>query len=337
MKTQNEVKTKKVKIEDQPLSSYPYIAYNCGFNSLHEVAEHFEIDYDKLVAEVKASKNPQKKIITGAVGKLRHKELFYKGKPISTEEIMEMTGLSKAIIRKRAQRGWTAEKIINTPVQERKIQTFEIGGKIYHGAGELAKAFKMSARTVQARLNAGMTPEEAVFTPVKETDKKQSGHYWIGGNHYETVAEVCQAYGLSESSIYAYSCEHKNECLNDIIAKKITRPVFRYMVNGEGYPSIKAVAIAAGVDANKLYYEMHSGRHKYIEDAIRKLKSPIVKKEKAKKSSKYTVFGKGFNSHREICEYFGISVANYNHHLYKLKESPEEIVTYFQNKEKGVK
>lgn len=88
------------------------------------------------------------------------------------------------------------------------------------------------------------------------------------------------------------------------------------------------------MDPTKLYNRIYSGKYDYIEDAIEALKQPQPKKKAKKaKKGKYRVLGKWYKSHREIWEEFNISEPNYSYHLYKLKESPEEIVKYFQEKE----
>ena len=94
-KTNGAKKMTVVRLEDQPVSSYPWIVYQKGFNTLHEVAEYYNINYDKLKNAVETTPRRRIKMIAGIVKKFLKYDTMYKGNLLSIKEIQEMSGISK--------------------------------------------------------------------------------------------------------------------------------------------------------------------------------------------------------------------------------------------------
>ena len=82
-----------ISLDEQPLSFYKWIAFRKGYNTLREVADHFNINYEQLVEAVNTKKRKSEKVITGVVKSFLKYDLTYKGKFIKIEEIVKMTGI----------------------------------------------------------------------------------------------------------------------------------------------------------------------------------------------------------------------------------------------------
>lgn len=274
-KTNGAKKMTVVRLEDQPLSSYPWIAYQKGFNTLREVAEYFNVDYDKLKNAVETTPRRQTKVISGIVKKFLKYDTSYNGKILTIKEIQEMTGFSKSVIEKRLTRKWSVEKIINTPVRKKhKTESFTINGKTYHGLEEVSRAFGISWMTLRDRVyHQEMSIEEAVYKPVRPGKEKNSC-FWCLGKKWKNFSALCAEYQLSEATVRDNQKKNPNKTLDDIILKMLNKRPYCYVVYGKDYPTVKAIAVAYQVEYQKLYSRMRTkAKYGSIEEIIEALKN----------------------------------------------------------------
>lgn len=264
-----------VKLENQPVSSYPWIVYQKGFNTLHEVAEYYNINYDKLKNAVETTPRRRTKMIAGIVKKFLRYDTMYKGNLLSIKEIQEMSGISKGTIEKRLSRKWTVEKIINTPVRgKHETEIFPIDGKVYYGLGAVSRAYSISLTTLRDRVyHQKMSIEEAVYKPVRPGNEKNSC-FWCLGKKWKNFSALCAEYQLSEATVRDNQKKNPNKTLDDIILKMLNKRPYCYVVYGKDYPTVKAIAVAYQVEYRKLYSRMRTkAKYGSIEEIIEALKN----------------------------------------------------------------
>lgn len=261
-----------ISLDEQPLSFYKWIAFRKGYNTLREVADHFNINYEQLVEAVNTKKRKSEKVITGVVKSFLKYDLTYKGKFITIEEIVKMTGLSKSLVTKRLTRKWSVKRIINTPVRQKdKTEIYSIQGKKYYGLGEVSKVFNISRQTLQYRVkHSGMTIEEAVFALVKS---RYDFSFYCLGKKWKNLTALCAEYDLSEATLKENLIKDPEKSLDDVVLRMLGKRPYYYIVDDKEYPTIKSIADAYGVDVKKMYSRMHA-KKKYstIEEIIETLK-----------------------------------------------------------------
>lgn len=288
---QNDMKI--IPLEDQPLSSFPWIAFGKGYNSLEEVAEAYGISFHGLKMMVERPR-ARFKVLTGVIQELKRKPLFYEGKFYTKKEFAELAKLPYSTVQGRWKHGWSAERIISTPVNEKpNVNIYRVHGKDYFGVQELAKAFHMNPVTVQARIAKGMTAEEAVTVPVKSKNRK----FLCIGKWYSNWGEVCNEYGVPVQTFYERRKRQPKKRPDDIILELAHKPAFQYIVYEHGYNTLREIAIAHNVSFDLFYSKVNSQKFSTIEDVLEDIKNP----------GKYCVFGKKFKYVKDICTEYGIS------------------------------
>ena len=287
-----------VPMEDQPLSSFPWVAFNTGYNSLEEVAEVYRLPLSVLEIMVKDKKRSRKKVITGIVMELRRTPLLYKGKLYTKREFAELTNLPYSTVQSRWKRGWSAEKIATTPLSgEKKIKIYRVNGKDYFGIPELAKAFHMSTPTVQMRIRNGMTAEQAVTIPVRESSRVKST-FLCCGKEVHSFEEACREFDVSYQTFCSRRKRNPGKRPDDIILELAHKPAIEYVVYGKGYKTLRAVAIGNEVRPEHLYDRIQRKQFQTIEAAIEDIKMP---------NYKYVVFGKGYTSLKAVAKDYGVT------------------------------
>ena len=285
-----------VPMEDQPLSSFPWVAFNTGYNSLEEVAEVYRLPLSVLKTMVESKKRSRKKVITGVIMELRRTPLLYKGQLYTKKAFAELTGIPYSTVQSRWKRGWSAERIATTPLlAEREIKTYHVNGKDYFGMQELAKAFHMSAATIQMRLKKGMTAEQAVTIPVRKP-AKEAELFLCCGKEVRSYAEACQMFDVSYHTFCGRRNRNPKKRPDDIILELAHKPAMEYVVYGVGYKTLRAAAIGNQVTPEKLYARIYNNTFPTIEAAIEDIKN-----------SKYIVFGKKYNSINAIAAEYGVT------------------------------
>lgn len=285
-----------VPMEDQPLSSFPWVAFNTGYNSLEEVAEVYRLPLSVLKTMVESKKRSRKKVITGIVMELRRTPLLYKGRLYTKKAFAELTGLPYSTVQSRWKRGWSAERIATTPLlAEREIKIYHVNGKDYFGMQELAKAFHMSAATIQMRLKKGMTAEQAVTIPVRKPFK-EAELFLCCGKEVRSYAEACRMFDVSYPTFCGRRNRNPKKRPDDIILELAHKPAMEYVVYGVGYKTLRDAAIGNRVTPEKLYARIYNNTFPTIEAAIEDIKN-----------SKYIVFGKKYNSINAIAAEYGVT------------------------------
>lgn len=317
---ENTKKNNFVKLEDQPLSSYRYIAYGVGFDSIGEIANYFDIDEKELTELINNRKDTRKKIITGCVTKLRKYNLVYDGKPITVKEICEMTGLSRSVVEKRALRKWSAERIINTPKRKMGQYDLSVGGKTYATVNELAVAYGQKPVTVQYRLQKGMSAQEAV-KPVQEKTWPCGDEIevYVFGKKYSSLTKMCEEQGVKYSTAMRKKAEHPSVSWENIIVSLTVKTAGRYIVHGKAYPTLKQISEVYNVPYDPFWhYVRNPVSKKYgitfstIEEILdffinRDKYIPVAKQKKKKEKEKIYCFGKTYNSISEACREYKVS------------------------------
>lgn len=330
-----------IKLEDQPLSSYPWIAFQQGFNSLEEVARHFKVDEKDLKKRVKERKGKRKKVITGIIMEMRRVNgLTYKGKPVTVKELAEISGLSYATVQKRARRGWTGEEIVNTPKQDKIDKVYFVDGERFETIAELAKAYGKAYSTISSRLRNGMTAAEAVHTPsAREKHKSNSKVVFCMGQKFESLQKLCDYYELNYQTVNHHRLEHPEECLDYIVMRLLHKPMYQYIVYGRGFSTLVEIAEYYEISYEYLIRSVRKGNFSTIEEIIEKAQVNKKKMEEKRKeiekqieakckykadrkiannikknTFRYVVHGKKFNVITKLAEEFKVDYKE----LYKM-------------------
>lgn len=260
----------KLKIEEQPVTLYNYLAWGKGFNTLEEVATCYNLDYNKLKEDVGARKRTNPKNITGSVKVLRsiHVLTAKDGTEYTAKQLAEETGVDLRTIQKRIQRGKTVEEILATPVQKHEKKVFNVDGKRYDSLESLARAYSMNSLLLRTRILNGMTAEQAVHTPVKETGRDS---FYCLGKMYKNVYEVCIDHNVPKQTVYAALKRYKDKTLDEIILKLTNNPVYQYLVYEVGYETLAKISRTYDVDYAKFYSRIRSGKYETYEDVLESL------------------------------------------------------------------
>ena len=94
------------------------------------------------------------------------RKIKYRGKTYSLRGLAEVAEISYATLRSRLNGGWDVEKAVNTPLLGHPNRKWMFHGKMYTAA-ELARIHgNITTQAMCSRLKSGMTPEQAVATPL---------------------------------------------------------------------------------------------------------------------------------------------------------------------------
>lgn len=294
-----------IKLEDQPLSSYPWIAFQQGFNSLEEVARHFKVDEKDLKKRVKERKGKRKKVITGIIMEMRR-----------------VNGLT------------------NTPKQDKIDKVYFVDGERFETIAELAKAYGKAYSTISSRLRNGMTAAEAVHTPsAREKHKSNSKVVFCMGQKFESLQKLCDYYELNYQTVNHHRLEHPEECLDYIVMRLLHKPMYQYIVYGRGFSTLVEIAEYYEISYDYLIRSVRKGNFSTIEEIIEKAQVNKKKMEEKKKeiekqieakykykadrkiannikknTFRYVVHGKKFNVITKLAEEFKVDYKK----LYKM-------------------
>lgn len=295
-----------VKLKDQPLSSYKYIAYDKGFNTIEEMAVYFQVDRNELELLIRNKKGSRAKICTGCVKKLREKRFLYHGKEWSVMDIVHLTGLSKAVVEKRVQRGWSIERIIETPVRHKGEYDLTVDGVSYDSIESLADAFRANAVTVAQRLREGKTAKEAVAA-TKYTHSAGSREVYAFGRVYPSMKALCRDKGVNYHTIMSMKGSHPDTAVETLVSHQLDKPVYKYRVYGKYYTSLKQIAVAYGIRTEALYYKVRDGGDEETLEAIIESEHEREERDGSGKGYKHTVFGIGYPTIAKACAANGVS------------------------------
>ncbi len=311
MKKENKNAVKRVKIEDQPLSSYRYIAYQKGFNTIEEMAVYHDVDRAKLEALIIADGQRRSKICTGYIRELKKEQYdeqrFYKGHQYTNKEICELTGLPKSTVEKRIQHKWRVERILAEARRPLNDYDLVIDDVRYSTIREAAEAYDINAVTVQSRLAKGMALKEAVQATTCRNGGQTAKEIYVFGECYESEKAACKAKGVNYATFKSMKRQHPNISTETIIMQQMNQTPYRYIVYGEKYRTLKAVSIAYDVKYSRLYAGMKDPKYSTIEEIIEAAHKKDQKSWKKKeKVFKHTVLGVGYTTITGACKANGV-------------------------------
>lgn len=313
--TKNAALTGPVKIEDQPLSDFKYIAGKYGFNTVEEMAVHCKVDRDELEAMITAGGERRSKNCTGYIKKLRKKQYdkqrTYKGRLYTNKELIELTGLPKSTIEKRIQHGWNVEKILQEAKQQNGEYDLTIDGVTYPTIKEAALAYGQNPVTVESRLRNGKTAAEAVLAvkPRKGGNGRNQGVFAFG-EWFTSLKALCNSKGLNYASFMSLKRSHPEMSVETLAIRQLFTPAYKYAVYGKGYETLKQISDVFDVDYYFLTSRMQDRTYATIEDIIedwhRSDGRRLEKKEKKEKVFKHTVLGVGYTTITGACRANGV-------------------------------
>jgi len=126
---------------------------------------------------------------TNARNRRSNRELTYKGETLCLSAWAERTGLEKATIRMRLERGWSAERTLTEPLVDcRKPITFQ---GICLSMTEWAARLGMTKDVLHKRLTSGnMTVAKALSTPYKKRPHIQITHNGVTKKLHEWASQL---------------------------------------------------------------------------------------------------------------------------------------------------
>lgn len=311
MKENKNAAVKRVKIEDQPLSTYRYIAYQKGFNTIEEMAVYHDVDRDKLEAKIIAGGERRSKICTGYIKELKKEQYdelrTYKGHLYTNKELCELTGLPKSTVEKRIQHKWRAERILAEARRPRNDYDLVIDDVRYSTIREAAEVYGVNATTVQARLAKGMTLKEAVQATTCRNGGQTAREIYVFGECYESEKAACKAKGVNYATFKSMKRQHPNIAAETIIMQQMNQTPYRYIVYGEKYRTLKEISIAYDINYRRLYDGMKDRKYSTIEEIIEDDHKNDKKNWKKKdRTYKHTVLGVGYTTITGACRANGV-------------------------------
>ena len=125
--------------------------------------------------------------------------LKYKGKEYRfIRDLGEATGIEPARLSKAMGLGLSVEDAVDACMRmdaRRKENCTDHKGITYASVDDMCKAYGISRNLYRVRLHDGMSREEALTRPLRDTSIKAPN-----GNTYPTKKAMCEAYGISIST-----------------------------------------------------------------------------------------------------------------------------------------
>lgn len=125
--------------------------------------------------------------------------LKYKGKTYRfIRDLGEATGIEPARLSKAMGLGLSEEDAVDACMRmdaRRKELCTDHKGITYASVDDMCKAYGISSNLYRGRLQDGMSREEALTRPMRDTSIKAPN-----GNTYPTKRAMCEAYGISIST-----------------------------------------------------------------------------------------------------------------------------------------
>jgi len=229
------------------------------------------------------------------IGKVKCED-HLKNRYSSLENMCKAYGIAREAFMSRINNGWSLEDALTTPIRSKsKFESIDHTGKEYNSLDEMCKHYNISKATLYARLNRGMSLEDALTIPVDKIGIKD--YRDPSGNTYNNIVEICNAYGISKSTVYLRL--HKGMSLEDAL----TLPVDKIGIkdyrdpSGNTYNNIDEICNAYGISKSTVYLRLRKGMS--LEDAI---KTPVRNVVGCRDH-----LGNKYNNVEEMCKYYNIS------------------------------
>ena len=115
----------------------------------------------------------------------------------------------------RLNNGWSLERILTTPLQDRSC--VDHLGKRHESLKALSRAYNLDYNILYMRIRQqGWSIEEAITTPITKSSRAIEDHK---GNKYASKRELCKAYGIGVDVYYRRLA--KGWSLEDILTTKV--------------------------------------------------------------------------------------------------------------------
>lgn len=254
-------------------------------------------------------------------------------------------GISIDNLRYRLRTGMTPEDAVTKPVSTRK--EIVLFGKTYSGLSDIAKDYKTTPATLQRRLQKGHKLENILcdktksYLPLKRPKREKEIKkplIRIEGVDYHSVQKVADVLGIS-----VYLLRHRirkgytiEQAIEPDFNKKYGAMLkHNVWVNGKLYSSKREVAKAFGLNKTTLTNRLKKGFS--IEQAVDpEFRSKYKKSEtsclRLDTLPNFIVNGVGFNTKKQIAEYFNISPELLGYRLRKGFTLEQATDPYFNTK-----
>lgn len=122
----------------------------------------------------------------------------------SIGDMIKHYGITRTVYGYRKKLGWSLKDILTTPSKEQEEIVDHLGNK-YETMQEMASKYPCKTPdTYRSRINAGMSVEKALMTPItKRVYKKSRECFDHLGNKYETLKSMCKHYGIEPNTYKA--------------------------------------------------------------------------------------------------------------------------------------
>lgn len=132
----------------------------------------------------------------------------WQGKEYNINSFSRFLGINYGTLKGRLSYGWSIEKIVNTPVQPRRLdntghaERYEYKGKLYilQELSDGARDTRLSPPIISGRIRSGWTVKEAVEVPYRKSGVRCK-KYNFGGKQM-TAGEICEEADIHMGTFY---------------------------------------------------------------------------------------------------------------------------------------
>ena len=162
-----------------------FLINNISFNSISEIAHHFDIGYPALSARLRNGQEPEEAVLA-----LIPVEVYGK-KYKSLTAVAKSYGIPAPILRHRIKKlKMSYEDAVVLPVKILKKGSVEVKGLKYSSFAAAAKAHGKNPESVRQRLTKGISAEEAILGP-----NKRNKTITYLGRTFLSFNEFCNYFG----------------------------------------------------------------------------------------------------------------------------------------------
>lgn len=169
------------------------------YDSLSELSKDLELPYSSIVHNYYRTKDVEKAVKTAQRAKEAETYAVWGKKYSSVSKMANEYGISPATISKKMKQGNTAEEAV-TEILKKEVISFH--GKEFLGLSELSCYYGLNSLLVWNRLTLyGMNLEEALFTPIRSSNKPQNKIEYHGIT-YESKSDFARKMKINTGNIY---------------------------------------------------------------------------------------------------------------------------------------
>jgi len=163
------------------------------YNSLAEACEYHNMNYDTVFARIQKGMTVEDAFNVPV--RLNNTPITVNGETYnSIKEACKDLNMNYGTVLARIQRGMTVEGAFNVPVRLNNTPiTVNVNGKTYNSLAEACKDLKMNYDTVFARIQKGMTVEDAFNAPIGSKNISVT----VNGKTYNSIKKACKDLNMS--------------------------------------------------------------------------------------------------------------------------------------------